>query len=84
MAVAELAAVEDMMIIATCSLTITGSQYACPAHRKVSCGNVLLNGPGFSHLKIPLSGINICMAFPNQYDKTSKNRVDTDNVCGLK
>ena len=45
---------------------------------------LLLNGPGFNHLKMPFDGIAACMPLPNQYDNTSKNNVDTLKVCGLK
>ena len=46
--------------------------------------HILLKGPGLSHRKMPLDGISMAIALPNQYDKTSKNSVETSRVCGLK
>lgn len=80
-AVAEPAAVEAIMMMATCSLTepcVSGL-----IHIK-NLFNSLLKGPGLMNLKRPLVGRPACIALPNQYDKTSRKSVETNSVCGLK
>lgn len=81
MAVADPAAVEDMIMIATCSLTIVSLSTGRSFHYSV---HLLLKGPGLIHLKIPRDGRPRCMRLPSQYVKTSKKSCETLSVCGLK
>ena len=43
-----------------------------------------MKGPGLIQWKIPLDGRMMCMAFPNQYERTSRNKLETLRVWGLK
>ena len=82
MATAEVAAVEDMMIMAVCSLTTehASDMLASAIEQK----DILLKGPGLSHRHHPLEGMSMCMPLPNQYDRMRRSSVETLSVWGLK
>ena len=78
MATAEVAAVEDMMIMAVCSLTADNASGLIMT--AVCRKDVLLKGPGLSHRHHPLEGMIRCMPLPNQYDRMRSSRVETLSV----
>lgn len=82
MAVADVEAVEVMITIATCSLTVIKCYKE--KQRWSMTSDALLKGPGFIHQNAPFEGRTMCMTLPNQYDNTSSSSIETFRVCGLK